>query len=104
QVLDVTVFHQVKRMTGEKYVWLRATGSTLVSQFVDSFIVLFIAFKIGAGWDWRLVLAIGTVNYIYKFTMAIILTPAIYAAHFAIDRYLGKNLAKKLRDQAMSSS
>ena len=51
QFVDVYVFHKVKTITGEKYIWARATGSTLASQFIDSFVVLFIAFYIGAGWD-----------------------------------------------------
>jgi len=53
QIVDVTVFHKIKKYTGEKKVWLRATGSTVVSQLVDSFIVLFIAFKLGKDWSWR---------------------------------------------------
>ena len=71
QLIDVLVFHKIKKLTGEKMIWLRSTGSTLVSQLVDSFIVLFIAFKIGNGWSWSTVLAVCVVNYIYKFTMAI---------------------------------
>src|SRR4051794_541463 len=51
QVIDVTVFHRIKRVTGEKRVWLRATGSTLVSQLIDSFIVLAIAFHWGSNWS-----------------------------------------------------
>ncbi len=47
QILDVMVFHSIKRVTGERAIWLRATGSTLVSQLIDSFVVLFIAFYIG---------------------------------------------------------
>lgn len=101
QIVDVTVFHQIKKRTGQKWVWLRATGSTVVSQLVDSFIVLFIAFKIGNGWSWKLVLAICLVNYLYKFTMAIILTPVIYAAEKRIDHYLGAETAKKMKDAAM---
>lgn len=101
QIVDVTVFHQIKKRTGQKWVWLRATGSTVVSQLVDSFIVLFIAFKIGNGWSWKLVLAICVVNYLYKFTMAIILTPVIYAAEKRIDQYLGAETAKKMKDAAM---
>lgn len=101
QIVDVTVFHQIKKRTGQKWVWLRATGSTVVSQLVDSFIVLFIAFKIGNGWSWKLVLAICVVNYLYKFTMAIILTPVIYAAEKRIDHYLGAETAKKMKDAAM---
>ncbi len=74
QVVDVTVFHQIKKRTGEKKIWLRATGSTLVSQLVDSFIVLFIAFYIGQGWSIQRVLAICLVNYTYKFVVAILLS------------------------------
>ncbi|HCL06902.1 MAG TPA: hypothetical protein DHW64_13520 [Chitinophagaceae bacterium] len=101
QIVDVTVFHKIKKRTGQKWVWLRATGSTMVSQLVDSFIVLFIAFKIGNGWSWKLVLAICVVNYLYKFSMAIILTPVIYLAEKQIDRYLGEETARKMKLQAM---
>ncbi len=101
QVIDVTVFHKIKKVTGEKKVWLRATGSTLISQLVDSFIVLFIAFKLGKGWSWQLVLAICLVNYAYKFTMAIILTPLIYFVEHRIDKYLGKEKASQMKRAAM---
>lgn len=101
QIVDVMVFHKIKKRTGQKWVWLRATGSTVVSQLVDSFIVLFIAFKIGNGWSWKLVLAICLVNYLYKFTMALLLTPVIYLAEKQIDRYLGEDTARKMKLQAM---
>lgn len=100
QLVDVFVFHKVKLMTGERFVWARATGSTLVSQFIDSFVVLFIAFYIGADWSLKLVLGIGVVNYLYKFTAAVVLTPLIYIAHLVIDRYLGKELSEKMRNEA----
>lgn len=101
QIVDVTVFHRIKKATGEKWIWLRATGSTLISQLVDSFVVLFIAFKIGNGWSWQLVLAICLVNYLYKFTMAIILTPLIYLIEGQIDKYLGKETAHNMKQAAM---
>jgi uncharacterized integral membrane protein (TIGR00697 family) len=112
QVLDVLVFHRIKKITGEKSIWLRATGSTLVSQLVDSFVVLFIAFYIGKriqtgqGEPWSLhqVLVTGTGNYIYKFVVAIVLTPAIYGIHHLIEKYLGKNLAQQMKMAAMSKS
>lgn len=100
QLVDVTVFHYFKAITGSSKIWLRATGSTLVSQFIDSFVVLFIAFYIGAGWDLKLVLAIGVVNYIYKFFIAVFLTPLLYLIHFVIDKYLGKELSDKLQIEA----
>jgi uncharacterized integral membrane protein (TIGR00697 family) len=101
QVVDVTIFHKIKKYTGEKKVWLRATGSTVVSQLVDSFIVLFIAFKIGRGWSWQLVLAICTVNYVYKFMMAIILTPVIYLVERGIEKYFGHEMTYKMKQAAM---
>lgn len=104
QLIDVTVFHWVKKNTGEKFIWLRATGSTLVSQFIDSFVVLFIAFYVGAGWSLKLVLAIGIMNYIYKFSMAILMTPVIYGVHYIIDKYLGDELSAKIRTEAMKNS
>lgn len=100
QLLDVLVFHQIRKWSGEKRLWLRATGSTLVSQFIDSFVVLIIAFYIGSDWDLVRVLAIGVVNYSYKFIMAIVLTPVIYLAHFVIDNYLGDKLADELKAKA----
>lgn len=104
QVVDVTVFHYLRSFTGSSKIWLRATGSTVVSQLIDSFVVLFIAFYIGAGWDLELVLAIGAVNYIYKFFIAVFLTPLLYVLHYFIDLYLGKELSHKLIDEAAKSS
>ena len=101
QLVDVWIFHQIKKKTGHKYVWLRATGSTVVSQLVDSFIVLFIAFKIGKGWSWQLVFAICLINYTYKFIMAILLTPVIYWVEHVIEKYVGHDTAKRMKDAAM---
>jgi len=101
QIVDVTIFHKIKQYTGEKKIWLRATGSTFVSQLVDSFIVLFIAFKIGKGWSWQLVLAICLLNYTYKFTMAILLTPLVYFVENWIKNYVGQETAIKMKQTAM---
>lgn len=109
QLLDVYVFHRIKRLTGEKRIWLRATGSTLVSQAVDSFVVLFIAFYVAprvagnaAPWSFARVMAICAGNYIYKFAVALLLTPVIYAAHRWIDAYLGQPEAAEMKAQAMN--
>jgi uncharacterized integral membrane protein (TIGR00697 family) len=100
QIIDVTIFHRIKKMTGEGKVWLRATGSTLVSQFIDSYVVLIVAFYIWSDWDLSRVLAIGTVNLMYKFVVAVLLTPLIYLAHYLIEKYLGKELANKMKVEA----
>lgn len=110
QIVDVLVFHRIKKVTGEKKIWLRATGSTLVSQLVDSFVVLMIAFYFypmwvkgnGSPWPLDQVLAICIVNYIYKFLMAIALTPVIYLIHNMIEKYLGHDQAAAMKTAAMN--
>ncbi|MCB0735725.1 MAG: queuosine precursor transporter [Flavobacteriales bacterium] len=100
QIADVTAFHWIRKITGARMLWLRATGSTLVSQFIDTFVVLIIAFKIGQGWPLKQVLAIGLVGYLYKFIVAIVLTPLLYLIHGIIDRYLGHEEAHQMMEEA----
>jgi uncharacterized integral membrane protein (TIGR00697 family) len=102
QLVDVFVFQKIRQATGSKWLWLRATGSTLVSQLVDSFVVLFIAFY--GVYTNQQIIAIGITNYIYKFAVAILLTPLIYLGHSLIDNYLGKQNAEKLSEDAAHQS
>jgi uncharacterized integral membrane protein (TIGR00697 family) len=89
QLVDVAVFWIFRDATKGRMLWLRATGSTAVSQFIDTFVVLAIGFwlpgKIVTGDFFNLAFT----NYSYKFLIAIALTPLIYLAHSLIDRYLG---------------
>ena len=101
QLIDVGVFHRIRRATGESWIWLRATGSTAVSQLVDSFVVLYIAFVLGPQqWPVSLFLAVGSVNYVYKMAMAILLIPLIYIVRRQIERYLGPAEAARLSAEA----
>ena len=112
QLLDVAVFHKIKKWTGEKRIWLRATGSTLISQLIDSFVVLFIAFYFGPmlegdsskQWTAQQVTVTATGNYIYKFAVAVLLTPVIYGVHALIERYLGVGTANEMKGAAMSKT
>lgn len=103
QLVDVTVFHRIKLITGEKLLWLRATGSTVVSQWIDTVVVTFILFYFNPNFHWPFmqVLAIAMVGYTYKFVIALLTTPFIYLAHFVIDRYLGPARSQKLVKQAI---
>jgi uncharacterized integral membrane protein (TIGR00697 family) len=102
QVLDATVFQLLRRATKGRYVWLRATGSTLVSQLVDSFVVLFVAFKLFGNWTMDQVLSVANTNYWYKFAAAILFTPVLYLAHFLIDKYLGQAETTELQREAVA--
>lgn len=103
QLIDVQVFHRIRRATGERMVWLRATGSTAVSQLVDSFVVIWIAFVLGPQqWPTSLFLAVSSVNYAWKMLAAIALIPLLYLMRRAIAAYLGPARARALREQAAS--
>jgi uncharacterized integral membrane protein (TIGR00697 family) len=102
QLIDISVFHFIRLRTGGKKLWLRATGSTVVSQFFDSFIVLFIAF--GGLLPVSRILSVGGTNYVYKFVIALAITPLLYLVHTLVDRYLGKELAGELMEQAHSTA
>ena len=108
QLLDVFIFQKIKKITKGKFIWLRATGSTLISQLIDSFVVLTIAFYFlapeGKEWSINQVFVVGFDNYTFKFFVAIIITPFIYLAHYLIDSYLGKDLAEKAKEQALKLS
>ncbi len=108
QLTDVFVFQRIKKSTGKQQLWLRATGSTLVSQLVDSVVVLFVAFKLGPEllggliepWPWSRLLAVATVQYAFKFIMAVLMTPVIYLFHGWIDGYLGREVAEGMKVRA----
>jgi queuosine precursor transporter len=108
QLLDVFVFHFIKKQTGEKHLWLRSTGSTLFSQLIDTFVVTSIAFYFypllvkgnGDPWSIQQLLTVCAGGYLYKFTVAILMTPVIYGVHNLIEWYLGKDLASELKAKA----
>lgn len=100
QLLDAWVFQKLRHFTGSRKIWLRATGSTLVSQLIDSFVVLIIAFKIFGNWSWPQVISVSIINYIFKFGAAVAITPLLYLAHYLIDGYLGKRTAREQMDKA----
>ena len=88
QIIDVMVFWFFKSRTGNKMLWLRATGSTVVSQFIDSFIVLGIGFLLPGKISLDNYINVGLTNYSGKLIIAILLTPFIYIIHFLIDKFI----------------
>lgn len=88
QLLDAFVFDWIKRKTGNRFVWLRSTGSTLISQFIDSYIVLYIGFVLGGSLTFSEYMKIAPTNYILKLLISLSLTPLIYLGHFLVRKYL----------------
>jgi uncharacterized integral membrane protein (TIGR00697 family) len=100
QLIDVLIFHAVRRRTGSALIWLRATGSTVVSQLIDSIVVLYIGLALPQSWDAKTFLTSAGTNYSVKLLIAIAATPMIYLGHWAVERYLGKEVAEKLAEEA----
>ena len=94
QIVDVFVFWFFRSKTNGKFLWLRSTGSTVISQLIDSFIVLGIGFLVPGKITIDQFFNVGFTNYSGKLLIAILLTPLIYLGHFLINKYLGEEEAK----------
>ena len=101
QLADAFIFRKIKKVTGEKWIWMRATLSTLASQFIDSIVVTFVAFYLFRHYSLATVTAWAFTAYIYKFLVAILMTPVIYLIHWFIEQYLGKQQAADMKLAAM---
>ncbi|MEO0038584.1 MAG: hypothetical protein RIQ59_1795 [Bacteroidota bacterium] len=88
QLIDVTIFHFVKNKTDGKMIWLRSTGSTVISQLFDSFIVLGIAFWMTGKMTTEIFIASALTGYFVKLVIAVLLTPLIYLGHSIIEKYI----------------
>ena len=101
QLVDAFTFRRIKKITGDKSIWLRATGSTLISQLIDSAVVTYVAFWWFKGMSLPMATALVLTAYTYKFVVAILSTPLIYLVHAAIESYLGKEKAVAMRAPAL---
>ncbi len=101
QLIDAFVFRRIKRFTGEKAIWARATMSTVVSQFIDSIVVTFVAFTLFRGYPIGQTMAWAFTAYAYKFVIALAFTPLVYIIHSAAERYLGREQAAEMKRNAM---
>jgi uncharacterized integral membrane protein (TIGR00697 family) len=89
-------------MTGGRLLWLRAQGSTVVSQLIDTLVVIYLAFVFlpvltgGVPWTLGQAAEVSLTNYVYKFMIAVAITPLLYVVHWAVDTYLGPDEAAAL--------
>lgn len=90
QLVDSGIFWMLRERSGKKMLWLRSTGSTVISQLVDTFIVQFIAFVIPGVWTMEMFVKNASYGYVFKLLVAIAVIPVIYLVHFLIDKYIGE--------------
>ncbi len=104
QLVDNSIFWMLRKKTGHAMIWLRSTGSTIVSQLVDTFIVLGIGFWLQGKLSTADYLHLVLVQYLFKITIAIIATPLIYGGHNLIFRVLGKEEAHSILEETAKHS
>ncbi|MCO6481986.1 MAG: queuosine precursor transporter [Flavobacteriales bacterium] len=102
QLVDARTFRGFKRITGDRRIWLRATGSTLISQLVDSVVVTYVAFWVFKDMPFAQCTAMVVTAYAYKFVVALLATPLIYLVHAGVERYVGRERALAMREAAMA--
>jgi len=98
QLVDVLVFWIIRRRTGRRMIWLRATGSTAVSQLIDTFIVAGIAFWLPGKVGFSSYVNMAATGYVAKLSIAVLVTPLIYLGHGIVHRYVGKEESRRIVD------
>lgn len=101
QLIDSLVFRRIKRFTGERAIWARATMSTVVSQLIDSVVVTYVAFTLFRGVPVGQTMAWAMTAYAYKFCIALLMTPMIYLIHWMAEKFLGRELAAGMKKSAL---
>lgn len=104
QFIDVSIFWLLRDKTGGKMIWLRSTGSTIISQLIDTFVVLGIAFWLPGKMDTATFINAALTGYTFKLLIAVVLTPMIYLGHGLIDKYFGDEEAEKIIKHAAEES
>jgi len=104
QFIDVTIFWLLRNKTGSKMIWLRSTGSTAISQLVDTFVVLGIAFWLPGKMDTATFINAALTGYTCKLIIAVALTPLIYVGHSSIDKYFGEEESHQLIKESAEDS
>jgi len=96
QLVDVYVFWFLRKQTNNRMIWLRATGSTVISQLVDTFIVQYVAFVLPGFWTYEQLLNNAGMGYLFKLMVAVVLIPFIYLGHFLIKKFLHEKKSPSL--------
>jgi uncharacterized integral membrane protein (TIGR00697 family) len=104
QLLDISIFLMVRRLTGHRFLWLRSTGSTVVSQLVDTLVVNFVL--LSGTKSMSFILTTARNSYVIKLVVAVVLTPLIYAGHAILRRHfhVSEATVKDLPDPAPGPS
>lgn len=96
QYIDIQIFHFWKRLTKGKHLWLRNNFSTFLSQFVDTFTVLFLLCSFGKI-EWSLFSGLLLSGFLFKVLVAVLDTPLLYASVYALRKRFGLTWGEEFR-------
>jgi uncharacterized integral membrane protein (TIGR00697 family) len=99
QLVDVYIFWKLRNATGKKFIWLRATASTVISQLIDTFTVQYIAFVLPGKWKFDDFVGNAAWGYSFKLLVAVAMIPVIYLGHFFIEKYIGEKESEKMLEE-----
>ena len=95
QYIDIQIFHFWKHLTKGKHLWLRNNFSTFLSQFVDTFTVLFLLCSFGKI-SWSLFSVLLASGFLFKVMVAALDTPFLYAAVYALRKRFGLKMGEEI--------
>jgi hypothetical protein len=95
QYIDIQIFHFWKRLTKGKHLWLRNNFSTFLSQFIDTFTVLFLLCSFGKI-EWDLFATLLLSGFLFKVLIAALDTPFLYLAVYAFRKRFGLKMGEEI--------
>jgi queuosine precursor transporter len=100
-LIDIWAFHAIKKVTGERFLWLRSTGSTAISQMVDTIVINALVWGTKVTFSEYVTIVIA--SYVIKLVAAIVVTPIIYALHTLLEKRFGIEPDHATDDEATAS-
>ena len=95
QFVDIRIYHFWKKMTKGRHLWLRNNFSTITSQFLDTFSVLFLLCSFGVI-EWKLFTILLLNGFLFKVMVALLDTPILYLAVFYIRKIFNLEVGEEI--------
>ena len=96
QLIDIRIYHFWKKLTNGKHLWLRNNGSTIFSQLVDTFLIIFLLCS-GGAIEWTKFNSLFIQGFSFKILIAVIDTPIIYAFVFILRKKFNLKINETLK-------
>tara|TARA_B100001758_G_C18381768_1_gene597645 strand:+ start:877 stop:1566 length:690 start_codon:yes stop_codon:yes gene_type:complete len=98
QLIDIRIFHFWKKLTHGKHLWLRNNLSTIFSQLIDTFLILFLLMTLtGYPENWPALKKLFINGFLFKMTVALIDTPIIYIFVITIRKKFNLNVGEEIK-------